>query len=153
MTASTWGGARKGAGRPRTHRPPHADAHVRLDEPTAAQLAAAWGGDLPAALRGTAEAWVALEREALARLQGQFTAAELRACLDVANGLLLVEGFLGEHLAADLADHGDPAYAALAGRVATLHRFDRAVLELWCRRWWAAGTDEEQQRVWLELRR
>lgn len=149
MTAARHGGARPGAGRP-PRATPHADAHVRLDEATAARLAEPYAGDLPAALRGTAEAWDALCTAAQPRLRDALSDADLRACMDAANGLILTAGFLGQHLPQDLADHGDPAYRATAKKVARLHRADAAALELWCRAWWAAD-DADQLAVWRRV--
>jgi hypothetical protein len=57
---------------------------------------------------------------------------------------MLTAGFLGAHLALDLADHGDPAYRKTAARVARLHRADADALELWCRAWWAAQEDADR---------
>lgn len=144
------GGARPGAGRP-PRSVPGVKSQVALDEPLAAWLAEPYAGDLPEALRSTAQAWEALCHAAYPRLRDALSDADLRACLDVANGLMLTAGFLGAHLALDLADHGDPAYRKTAARVARLHRADAAALELWCRAWWAAQEDADHLAVWRRV--
>jgi hypothetical protein len=142
-------------GRPRRDYEP-ADAHVRLDATLAAWLCepylhAGEAPDLPNALRETAQVWRALCLAAYPRIRAALSEADLRACLDVANGLILTAGFIGQHLAVDLHDHGDPAYAATSERVAALHPADRAALELWCRAWWGAPDDDVQDRVWKRV--
>lgn len=137
MTASRHGGARPGAGRP-PRAAPAAKTQVTLDESTAAWLAEPYAGDLPGALRETAQAWEALCRAAYPRLRDALSDADLRACL-------------GQHMPQDLHDHGDPAYRATAKRVSRIHVADRAALELWCRAWWAAEDGPDQLAVWQRV--
>lgn len=143
----TRGGKRPGAGRKPSPTGPGAKAWTTLPAPVATWLAEPYDGDLATALRETAALHYGQAHAAYPRIRAALTDADLHACLDVANGLMLTTGFLGQHLAADLEDHGDPAYAEAAARVAQLDELARVHLELWCRAWWAAG-DDRQAEVW-----
>lgn len=151
-TPSRHGGRRPGAGRKPSPQGPGAKAWTTLPPELAAWLAEGHQGDTAAALRELAQLWRTQADGAYQRIRAALSDADLRACLDVANGLLLTAGFVGEHLPLDLQDHGDPAYLGTAQRVATLHPADAAHLELWCRAWWAAGQDEARvSAVWERI--
>lgn len=144
------GGRRPGSGRKPSPSGPGIRTYVTLPRDMAAWLAAPYGGDLPRALREIAEAWRAQGVEALKRARENLTREDVHHCLDVANGLALTSGLLGQHLAEDLLDHGDATYAATGTKVALLDPEARAHLELLCRAWWAAAGDQERERVLAE---
>jgi len=146
----TRGGKRPGAGRKPSPAGPGAKAWTTLPAPVAAWLAEPYGGDTSTALRETAQLHHAQAHAAYRRIRAALTDADLHACLDVSNGLMLTTGFLGQHLPLDLQDHGDPAYAQTAERVAALDELARVHLELWCRAWWAAGEDSRDA-VWQRV--
>lgn len=74
---------------------------------------------------------------------------DLNAVIDVMNGHKDLFGpeagdaLLGEMLYADLADHGDEAYADLARRVEALPHAQRVALEVWAMMLWARSEDDE----------
>jgi hypothetical protein len=137
------GGKRPGAGRKPSPTGPGTKAFTTLPPALASWLAEPYAGDVPQALRETAQLHCAQAHAAYPRIRAALTDADLHACLDAANGLLLTTGLLGQHLAADLQDHGDPAYAETAERVAGLDDLARVHLELWARAWWAADDDRQ----------
>lgn len=73
---------------------------------------------------------------------------DLNVVLDVMNGQRLVVGpesgdaLLGERLYADLADHGDKAYAKLSRRVAKLPHNQRVAIEVWAMMLWERSDDD-----------
>lgn len=73
---------------------------------------------------------------------------DLNAVIDVMNGQRLLVGpeagdaLLGERLYADLADHGDEAYAELARRVVALPHAQRVALEVWAMMLWERSDDD-----------
>lgn len=93
---------------------------------------------------------VAWERDVLldASFPDGFSQGDLNAVIDVMNGHKQLVGpesgdaLLGEKLYADLADHGDEAYAELARRVVALPHSQRVALEVWAMMLWERSDDD-----------
>lgn len=87
-----------------------------------------------------------------------FSRDELNAIVDVMNGQRLMVGpesgdaLLGERLYADLADHGDKAYAKLSRRVAKLPHSQRVALEVWAMMLWERSNDTDYWNAELSKR-
>lgn len=103
---------------------------------------------------------IAWERDVLldAGFPDGLTRDDLNAVLDVMNGHKLLVGpesgdaLLGERLYADLADHGDKAYAKLSRRVAKLPHSQRVALEVWAMMLWERSDDTDYWNAELSKR-
>jgi hypothetical protein len=107
------------------------------------------GGTASSAVRDLPR--IAWERDVLldAGFPDGFSQDELNAIIDVMNGHKQLVGpesgdaLLGEKLYADLADHGDEAYAELARRVVALPHSQRVALEVWAMMLWERSDDTD----------
>lgn len=122
---------------------------ITPDERTAIERAAsALGTTIAGAVRALPR--VLWERDVLldAVFPDGFSRDDLNAIIDVMNGHKRVAGpeagdaLLGQMLYADLADHGDEAYAELARRVEALPHAQRVALELCAMMLWERSEDE-----------
>lgn len=122
---------------------------ITPDERAAIERAAsALGTTMAGAVRALPR--VLWERDVLidATFPDGLSRADLSAILDVMKRQRPLAGpesgdaLLGEMLYADLADHGDEAYADLARRVEALPHAQRVALEVWAMMLWERSEDE-----------
>lgn len=99
------------------------------------------------------EAAPTLYRQALAEIRGQFTEAEAKLVLDALNGVHLVGGLLGQHLALEV--HDAVALNALHRKwgvdaekldraIGGLTSFQRAAVEMWGASFWVGDYQDEE---------